>query len=136
MSKNKPLAPATSFNRSTNMYERQSVKLICDPSQDQARQEHKKDTDINTILRKHGGDLRGLTRPTNYGEQDFNLTLQNAIATTDRVAAAWANIPADIRKKYPDWHSVQRAIAAKQLEIKGGKLQFVPPPEPPPKTDK
>lgn len=97
-------------------------------SEDTARQEFKREADVNHILRKHGGIPPG--RPPQYGVVDYDVDLLMGLEAVGRTRAAWARIPDEIRQLYPDWGSVADALNAGKLEIKGGKIGITPPAKP------
>lgn len=80
---------------------------------DMARQEFKKDADINHIL-KNFGVMPGIQPPT-FGSMDFDMDLQLAINTLDAVKEAHAALPDDLREKYPTVNHMLDAAASGEL---------------------
>lgn len=93
---------------------------------DTARQEHKKETDVNFILGRFG---LGSQFPGQFGEVDYNIDLQAAYAVTEEVEAAHSKLPPSLRKKYPSWEHVLTAINNGTFEAEL-KLATTPPRQP------
>lgn len=92
------------------------------------RQEYKDDADINKLLAKYGVGIP--QRLPGYGEADFNIDLQqafNAIQTAQRV---WAEMPADLKDKYPSWQHLLNNIRSGELEIDLEQNKPIVPPKP------
>lgn len=90
--------------------------LIVDCSRDEliTRQEFKGEVDVNTILSRHGvGNF--MARPEVFGEHDFDLDLQTAIAVTDEARAMWQRLPMEIRVKYGSLEEVRAAMDRGEL---------------------
>jgi hypothetical protein len=74
-----------------------------------ARQEFKDEADVNIIMRRYGADAP--LKPTSYGEQDFDLDLQQALASIDSAQRMFAKLPSNIQEKYQSWQNVLNAAA-------------------------
>lgn len=104
-------------------------------SRDHTRQEDKESSDINTILARFGVD--GHMRRPFYGETDFDLDLQQAMAAIDAAKIMMNRIPDSLQDKYPTWQSLLNAIHSGQLRIDLSRAEAeaqapktVPPPSP------
>lgn len=100
-------------------------KINFDPSKDRARQEFAKETDINAMLKSFG--IPGQQRQPAYGEVDFSIDLQQALAAIEDAKRAWRRMPDDIREKYPSWQSMLNAANSGELEL---ELKEAEPPKP------
>lgn len=96
--------------------------LFCPESEDVTRQEFAEETDINKILKKFGGAFD--SRPVSYGEYDFDVDLQEGIASIRAAQASWLRLPAEIRRRYPSWPQFLAAVEA-------GEVRYGPKPEDP-----
>lgn len=92
---------------------------------DRARQEMKADTDVNTILSRFG--IGSLQHQVSFGEVDFTLDLQQALAAVRSAETAYNALPEHVRAKYPDWLRVINAINNRELDT----LEQPPTPPPP-----
>lgn len=102
--------------------------LHFDHTKDRTRQEAKADTDIHTILRKHGVNLPPQhQRQGVSGAVDYDMNLQAGLKALDNARQAWNRIPLDIRRKFDSWDKVETAIATGKLVVKDGKLRFPDP---------
>lgn len=99
--------------------------LTCDHTKDKTRQEFKAESDVNTILKRHGAlpPMREVT----YGEVDYDLNLQAGLNAMERARQAWGNLPLEIRQKYNNWDKVALALTKGELEFKDGKTQLKQP---------
>lgn len=100
-----------------------------------ARQEDRAETDINTILQRFG--LTGLTppqRPVRYGVAlDDDVDLQTVYIMRADAQRAFMQMPADVRKKYGNWHAMLDAIHTGDLKVKEiGEPPKEEAPAPPP----
>lgn len=96
-------------------------------SRDTARREFKKETDINYILSRFGV---GAQRPLSYGTADYEIDLQNGLEAVRESQRAWKRLPADLKKRFPTWLSLLRAIDLGEFTITNEK-PGEPPPAPP-----
>lgn len=90
--------------------------LVVDCSKDEliTRQEFKGEVDVNNILSRHGvGNF--MARPEVFGEHDFDLDLQTAIAVTDQARELWQRLPMEIRVKYGSLEEVRSAMDRGEL---------------------
>lgn len=81
-----------------------------------ARQEFKDDADLNVLLRRFGAIPTG-SAPV-FGEYDFDLTLQDAIAAGRESSRAWSRLPADVQARYGSWPAVLAALDRGELKLK------------------
>lgn len=70
------------------------------------RQEYKDDSDVNTILRKFGVDAPIRSQPVFGQEVDYTLDLQQALGAIEQAKRANAQVPEELREKYPTWKHV------------------------------
>lgn len=129
--KNKTTPPKVEDKRQTELFRKGAMTF--DPANGRARQEFKKDADVNVILRRHqGGDLPQNGRQPIYGGTiDYDVNLQEGLAAVDRAQRAFSRIHPDIRARYKTWDSVSAALAEGKLQVKGGRIRFADPPKPP-----
>lgn len=92
------------------------------------RQEYKKETDINYILGRFGV---GPQKPLNYGTADYEIDLQNGLDAVRESQRAWKRLPADLKKRFPTWLSLLRAIDIGEFTITNEKPEDQAPPAPP-----
>lgn len=82
---------------------------------DRARQEFKADADINTLLRRYGV---GVTQKLPvFGEVDFTVDLQQAMAAISEAKLMHARLPENLRTKYRDWSSLLNALESGALVL-------------------
>jgi len=99
--------------------------LHFDHTKDRTRQEGKADADVYTILRKHGVNLpQHHARAGTSGAVDYDYNLQQGLQHVQAAKTAWANIPNDIRKKYPTWQLLETALHEGKVVVKDGKIGF------------
>lgn len=89
--------------------------IDCSGDRDPARQEAKDDTDINIILDKFGVGAFTDRKPT-WTETDFNMDLQQAMASVDQLQQAHSNLPPELRDKYPTWQHMINAAESGELK--------------------
>lgn len=99
--------------------ESRDAQLVMDPDEkDPTRQEFKDQTDPNIILKKFGVPV--FTRQPIYGDMNFDLDLQAAMAAVAAADRLWEQLPKDLQEKYPDNASIITALdtgdLAKDLE--------------------
>lgn len=82
---------------------------------DLARQEWKTDADINNLMDRflRTGALN--QRPVNYGEQDYNTDLQQALQAIQEAKFTHSTLPEEVRNKYPTWQAMLNAVESGQL---------------------
>lgn len=99
-----------------------------------ARQEDRAETDINTVVRRFG--LTGQQPPqrqVRYGVAlPDDVDLQTTYIMRADAQRAFMQMPADIRRKYGNWHAMLDAIHTGELKVK--ELNAEPPKEAPPAT--
>lgn len=82
---------------------------------DMARQEFKDEADINKLLARYG--VQPLTKEPIYGDVDYNLDLQQALAAIDTAGQAWQSLPKNLKEKYPTWQLLLNALHEGRLKI-------------------
>lgn len=98
--------------------------------EDTARQEFKAEADINEMLSRF--NVIPPLRPTQFGETDYTIDLQAALAAIQQAKRAHGRLPAAVKADYPTWQSLLNGIAAGELDLKEGEE---PPPPPPPPVE-
>lgn len=89
-----------------NEFYGQLTALECkDPSL--TRQEQAADTDIHRILSRGGYNAFGKPQP--FGEADFTIDLQKAIASVTNAKRWHAAMPSEFHERFPTWQSVLEA---------------------------
>lgn len=82
--------------------------LACDPKDTRTRQEFKKDTDVNFLVKKYGGNIpMGNVR---FGIQEFGVDRLEALQRMESAQARYDALPPEVRAEYPSWDSVMTAI--------------------------
>lgn len=100
-----------------------------------ARQEDRAETDINTIAKRFG--LTGQQppqRPVQYGVAlPDDVDLHTTYIMRADAQRAYMQMPADVRKKYGNWHAMLDAIHTGELKVKelGEPPKEAPPTTPP-----
>lgn len=96
-----------------------------------ARQEFKDEADINNLMRRFGVE----TRPLIFGEMDFSLDLQTAMASAMTAADTYnrikANLTDALRAKYPTWQDMMLNPVAFRQDIEAAQAAAkaaTPPP--------
>lgn len=92
-----------------------SEKAGTDTGEDtKVRQEFKEESEINSLLERAGlNPLQG--RQPIFTETDYTLDLQRAYTAVQEAAAAYQRLPDEIKKQYPSWESVVKAVEAGKL---------------------
>lgn len=100
------------------------------PEPSLTRQEMAKDTDINYIISKHG--INPFAAPLPFGEANFTIDLQQAIAAVETARRWHAKLPPDLKATFPTWESILEAANNGTLQEQLKDLEKVPgaPPEP------
>lgn len=84
-----------------------------------ARQEDRDTTDINTIAARFGLTGQVPQRQIRYGVAlDDDVDLQQVFIMRDDAQRAFMQMPADVRKKYGNWHAMLDAIHTGELKVK------------------
>lgn len=100
------------------------------PNVDRARQEFKKETEVNDILRRFGVTGATQQRQGTFGEQDFTLDLQQALSAIEQTKAAYRDMPNDLQRRYPTWQRFLNAIERGDLTLhQTDPEQKIVPPE-------
>lgn len=102
--------------------------LDCSDSPDRTRQEHKQETDITYILSRFGANT--FSQPAQFGEADFDLDLQQAMAAIVEAKNGFRSLPKELRVKYRGWRDMLNAAAAGDLDLAPTKPPVVTPPVP------
>lgn len=97
---------------------------------DKARQEDLPGTDINAMFKRFGGFGQVRTDPQ-FGEIDYDLNLQTALAAVDQARSAWRRQPQSIKELYPTWQQLLLAVEDGEIRVKDGKLELTEAPKPP-----
>lgn len=88
------------------------------------RQEFKNEADTNWLLKRFG-----VTVPQRQGawgrEVDYNIDLQQALASITDAKAAYRNLPENLKERYPTWQTLINAVENGQLTIDN----TAPPPD-------
>lgn len=71
------------------------------------RQEFAKEADPNYIIARHGINPFASAQP--FGEVDFTMDLQQAIASIENAKRWHAQLPDNLKGQFPNWESVLRA---------------------------
>lgn len=76
-------------------------------AKDTARQEFKQEADINYILSRFnvGADTL-VKRATAFGEADYTIDLQSALAAVSEAKSAYARMPEHIKTRYAGWREL------------------------------
>lgn len=89
---------------------------VIDQTEVWTRQEFKKDSDVNEILRRAGaGGFEA--RPVQYGVQDTDLELQAVYTAAVLADEAWLRLPERLRGRYPGWSELLAAIEAGEASL-------------------
>lgn len=74
------------------------------------RQEFKDEADINILLARFGVTTEQ-QRPMTWGQEiDYNIDLQGALALIAQARSVEAQIPPELRSKYPTWRHMVNGI--------------------------
>lgn len=90
----------------------EKVGVRCDPKEDRARQEFKRESETSTILARFGAGQAFPMTPGRGGEVDFDLDLQAAYRVVEESRQAWLRLPADVRARFRGWEELQAAVEA------------------------
>lgn len=89
-----------------------------------ARQDFRDDTDINTILRRHGID--GLNPNHRFApiftDNDDSIDLQQVLDGQRLAQRAWEGLPESLRQLYPSIGAIYDAINRGELNIHTGEV--------------
>lgn len=96
------------INHATPKAERPKPVLACDPKDTKTRQEFKKESDVNWLLKKYGGNIP--MAQVRYGEEVFGVDRLQAIESIRAAHEAYLEQPEAVRAKYPDYESIYRAL--------------------------
>lgn len=83
--------------------------LACDPKDDRARQEFKKESDANYLIKKYGANLpMGNVR---FGVQEFGIERFEALQRLETAQETYDGLPEAVKAVYPNWEALLAAIA-------------------------
>lgn len=83
--------------------------------EDRTRQEFAADADVNRLLRRYGVGVP--LAPVRYGDQDFDMDLQQGLNSVDEANRAFLALPEALRAKYPNWPRLLEALTNGQLKL-------------------
>lgn len=100
-----------------------------DPSEDQARQEFRADTDVDTILARHGGAALRPAQPlAGFGQVvDYDTDLGTALRMVAEAKAAYEAAPADIRKRFKSYGAFVEAVQDGRVAVRDAEGAPIPP---------
>lgn len=83
--------------------------LACDPKDDRTRQEFKKDSDVNYLIKKYGANIpMGNVR---FGVQEFGVDRFEALRRLETAQDTYDALPESVKAVYGDWETLLAAIA-------------------------
>lgn len=85
------------------------------PGPDRARQEFKKDADINVLMSRFGVGLP--QRQPVYGDVDFDLDLHEAFTAVRLAEDAYRRMPDKLKEHFPTWQTLLTAVENGSLRI-------------------
>lgn len=88
--------------------------VACTAEEDMARQEFKKEADVNYLLKKYGAGVP--LRQVAYGAQEFGVDALEALERVNAAQDAFNALPEAIQEKYGDWRTLSMAIADGSFE--------------------
>lgn len=97
-------------------------------NRDMARQEFKQEADINVQLAKFG--VFAPQRQLYFGDVDYGLELQEALAAIADAKNAWRQMPEEIQKRYRTWQSLLNALETGEIKLNEGEAPIVTEPLP------
>lgn len=127
-----PVAQRTQADDMQKAYS-ELTQIDCSDEIDRTHQEFKKEADINDLMTRFGVGQR----QPQFGDMDFSLDLQSALAAVREAKDVHARMPDSIRKLYPTWRSLLNAANTGDLKKDLAKLEAdqktktVPPDQPP-----
>lgn len=95
-------------------------------NRDMARQEFKQEADINVQLAKFG--VFAPQRQLYFGDVDYGLELQEALAAIADAKTAWRQMPDEIQKRYRTWQSLLNALETGEIKLNEGAAPIVTEP--------
>lgn len=103
--------------------------IAIDGAEDQARQEFRADTDVETILKRHGGAaLRPAEPLSGYGQVvDYDTDLAAALTMVQDAKRAYDGAPADIRKRFPTYGAFVQAVQSGLVAVREAEEAPMPP---------
>lgn len=103
--------------------------LSIDPKEDMARQEFRADTDVDTILARHGGAALRPAQPlAGFGRVvDYDTDLASALRMVAEAKAAYDQAPADIRKRFKSYGAFVEAVQDGRVAVRDAEGAPIPP---------
>lgn len=95
-----------------------------DPDENMTRQEFRDDCDVNILLKRHGMDFP--SRPLEYGEYDFDITLQSALEASRTASEAFGRLDPSVQA-YGSWAAVMAAMARGEVVVDGSSVRVQHP---------
>lgn len=95
-------------------------------NRDMARQEFKQEADINVQLAKFG--VFAPQRQLYFGDVDYGIELQEALAAIADAKNAWRQMPEEIQKRYRTWQSLLNALETGEIKLNEGEAPIVTEP--------
>lgn len=90
--------------------------VFVDPATDRARQEFKDDADLGKMLARFGAFQP--QRELQFGDVDYGIDLQMALAAIADAKSAWQQMPGDVKKAFPTWQSLLNALESGEIILK------------------
>lgn len=103
--------------------------LDCSNLPDTARQEFKKETDVNDLLARYGVGVP--QQPTRFAAADFDMDLQQALDAISESKQAWAGLPDNLKRQYTTWQELLTALDNGSLVLHNEEPVIPPAPEEP-----
>lgn len=102
--------------------------LDCSGDRDTARQEFKKEADINELIKRFGG-ITPVTRAgtPQFTETDYNLDLQGALAAIDEARQVYKELPIEVRRDFPSMRSLLNALESGTVTLQTEDKRPTPP---------
>lgn len=115
MTKHNNTIPYRGQNDGLNDAVSEATQFHCDPDDDLTRQEYKDEANLNNLLAKFG--IESSSKKPLYGEQDFDIDLQQALESIHDARRAYDILPDDVREKYGNWRQLLEAAEAGHLDL-------------------
>lgn len=100
--------------------------LVCDPAEDQTRQEFAAEVDTQTILRRYGA-FPSPPAAAFGSEVDYSMGLQEALEAQRSARAEYMRAPGDLRLKYRTYEQFVRAVERGEIGVREVKEEPVVP---------
>ncbi len=89
--------------------------LDCSDLPDLARQEFKREADVNYLMSRYGVDVAIPQRQVSFGEADFDLDLHGAYIAVEAADQAWFHLPPALKQKYGNRKTMLDAMNSGEL---------------------